>query len=518
MLGLYAATAARCARSYSLFLQTGEGGRRIRLFVVPQRVEERGGKISSPVGIFWCVNTNEKGFGRWKSLYPSIIGGGGRVEERRVLLAEFGVSGNTLRRRKTSKMSMPEGGGEVADSVRVGSDSGGGGGSLLQSGAGAKAAGEGDAMIVDQGFTRSEMYSEPLIGSVAHYERHVFLCYKNPESWPARVEAANFDRLPRYLVAALRARKNDMPRKTKLTICEGRDGTDSSSGDVLIFPEMVRYRGLTHFDVDSFVEDVLVRGKDWAGSSKAEHLPGSYVFVCAHTSRDARCGACGPVLIQKFQEEIGARQLEGQIFVRPCSHIGGHKYAGNVIIFSRSGLGQVSGHWYGYVVPEDVAVLLDQHIGQGKIIERLWRGQMGLVEEDQKILQEQRLRCQKEGVNGCACAEKQVEGRDGKGGFAGTCCQILGTDEAASEGVGFPDGANGEPFEEPESPRVEVTTSSKASAPEARPVGGWSCSFVKMPKWIKTWEREDTHAALAVVGVAVLVAVAVHLHRSSSSS
>jgi len=30
--------------------------------------------------------------------------------------------------------------------------------------------------------------------------------------------------------------------KTRLTICEGRDGTETSNGDVLIFPDMTRYR------------------------------------------------------------------------------------------------------------------------------------------------------------------------------------------------------------------------------------------------------------------------------------
>ncbi|KAL2651252.1 hypothetical protein R1flu_019380 [Riccia fluitans] len=306
----------------------------------------------------------------------------------------------------------------------VGSDSGVGGGSLLQLGAGGGATGEGGTMIIDQGFTRPVMYSQPLVESVAHYERHVFLCYKDLESRPARVEAADFDRLPRYFVAAFCACKNDMPRKTKLTICEGRDNTDSSSGDILIFQEM----GL----------DALRRR-----------------FVCRRCAQISGRDRC--------QTTRGSGL---------CSHIGGHKYAGNVIIFSRSGSDQVSGHCYGYVVPEDVAVLLDQHIGQGEIMERLWRGQMGLVEEDQKILREQRLRCQKEGVNGCACAERQVEGRDGEGGSAGTCCRMLGSDKAASEGVSFPDGANRERFEEPESPRMEITISSKASAPETRPVEG----------------------------------------------
>lgn len=32
--------------------------------------------------------------------------------------------------------------------------------------------------------------------------------------------------------------------KTRLTICEGHDGTETSNGDVLIFPDMIRYRSI----------------------------------------------------------------------------------------------------------------------------------------------------------------------------------------------------------------------------------------------------------------------------------
>lgn len=32
--------------------------------------------------------------------------------------------------------------------------------------------------------------------------------------------------------------------QTRLTICEGRDGTESSNGDVLIYPDMIKYRFL----------------------------------------------------------------------------------------------------------------------------------------------------------------------------------------------------------------------------------------------------------------------------------
>ncbi|KAL6536617.1 hypothetical protein OROMI_026198 [Orobanche minor] len=72
-----------------------------------------------------------------------------------------------------------------------------------------------DAGLISQaeyGFSRPDFRQGPLVGTVEMYERHVFLCYKNPQLWPPRIEAAEFDRLPRLLSAALAARKSDMQR------------------------------------------------------------------------------------------------------------------------------------------------------------------------------------------------------------------------------------------------------------------------------------------------------------------
>ncbi|CAI9111470.1 OLC1v1011695C1 [Oldenlandia corymbosa var. corymbosa] len=222
------------------------------------------------------------------------------------------------------------------------------------------------------GFKRPEMYQSSLAGSVHPYQRHVFLCYKSHDSWPDRLEASVEDPLPQLLAAAFKARNKDMKVKTLLTICEGREDLELTDGDVLIFPEMIKYRGLKESDVDGFIDDVLVNGKPWAAGVQ-EVLSGSYVFVCAHNKRDRRCGVCGPILIEKFKEEIESKNLKSQVSVTACSHVGGHKYAGNMIIFSTNAEGEIAGHWFGYVTPDDVSDLLDRHIGKGEIIERIWR-------------------------------------------------------------------------------------------------------------------------------------------------
>ncbi|PIM97275.1 hypothetical protein CDL12_30257 [Handroanthus impetiginosus] len=120
------------------------------------------------------------------------------------------------------------------------------------------------------GFERGDMYQSNLAGTLDPYERHVFLCYKSHESWPTRVEDSDSDPLPKLLASAIKARKGDMNLKTKLTICEGSNDLKLSDGDVLIFPDMILYRGLKESDVDSFVEDVLVSGKPWLSGVQEE--------------------------------------------------------------------------------------------------------------------------------------------------------------------------------------------------------------------------------------------------------
>ncbi|KAI4320847.1 hypothetical protein MLD38_034288 [Melastoma candidum] len=358
------------------------------------------------------------------------------------------------------------------------------------------------------GFSRPEFRASTLSGTVELYHRHVFLCYKNPRVWPPRIEAAEFDRLPRLLSAAVTARKTDLKKQTRLTICEGHDGTETSNGDVLIFPDMILYRRLTHFDVDTFVEEVLVKDSEW--------LPGTP---------------------ERFREEIGLRGLQGKVSVNPCSHVGGHTYAGNVIIFGPDFTGAISGHWYGYVAPDDVPLLLDQHIGEGKIVDWLWRGQMGLSEEEQKRLHEQRFQ-----MVDCTSTEKSKESGDQllasskmempenidesfsccQEGGNSTCCQEGGNSTCCQEGGNSGCCQQGLPAYEDyldcmdKDGKVAVASRKIGKRYLTRTKSGKGAGWRKvcaMPTWWETWEREDTYATLAVVCAAASVAVAYSCYR-----
>lgn len=139
------------------------------------------------------------------------------------------------------------------------------------------------------------------------------------------------------------------------------------------------------------------------------------VLVCGHGGRDARCGVMGPLLRDEFEgclEREGVSVLRGPVEVdltgearrleaAPAgdgdaaaqttttarvaliSHIGGHKFAGNVIVYVPPGqrLEDGSAHplagygiWYGRVEPRHVEGLVRETVLRGRVVEDMFRG------------------------------------------------------------------------------------------------------------------------------------------------
>ncbi|KAL2885884.1 Sucraseferredoxin-like protein [Ceratocystis lukuohia] len=130
------------------------------------------------------------------------------------------------------------------------------------------------------------------------------------------------------------------------------------------------------------------------------------VFICGHKNRDLRCGLYGPALQDAFTHELGVKGI--QVLHNPpstaesisvsadapgpssttarvamISHIGGHKYVGNVIIYIPPEMRGPDGKkhslagcgiWYGRVDPEHVNGIVHETIINGRVIEQFFRG------------------------------------------------------------------------------------------------------------------------------------------------
>ena len=218
---------------------------------------------------------------------------------------------------------------------------------------------------------------ESLTATVKFYARHLIVCTGNA-NWSAKIEAgAGF---VQGLAEQIAVESINFAQPVKLTACDapstpsGR-GWDSAGNDLLVFPDMLRYINLTVDDIPALVTDHLLGGEA-ANQLRHEPLTGKHIFVCTHGERDARCGECGPPLFERFQQEVASLALEEHVQLYKSSHVGGHRFAGNVLVYP-------AGDWYGYVTPTDVAHILAAHTNSGDLPTELWRGRMGLTPKEQ---------------------------------------------------------------------------------------------------------------------------------------
>ncbi|KAL9623312.1 MAG: hypothetical protein Q9160_002419 [Pyrenula sp. 1 TL-2023] len=150
---------------------------------------------------------------------------------------------------------------------------------------------------------------------------------------------------------------------------------------------------------EAIATDLQAAGQYW-------HSP--IVLICGHGGRDARCGTIGPLLQDEFRRlgedsktgdalPISLRSVSQtgdveKLSVGLISHIGGHRFAGNVIIYFPTGFRpdgeslhplEGEGIWYGRVEPKHVEGILESTLRRGQVIKELFRGGVG---KDGKIL------------------------------------------------------------------------------------------------------------------------------------
>ncbi|KAF8164989.1 Sucrase/ferredoxin-like-domain-containing protein [Crassisporium funariophilum] len=176
---------------------------------------------------------------------------------------------------------------------------------------------------------------------------------------------------------------------------------------------------------DSAVDPVIGRDGSYLEKSilKTWMLPYSCVILlCSHKKRDNRCGIAAPKLEHALIKSLEAQgwdadtQLEHpsltmgvpledlnvnpeeredyisaqlkestdakRALILKVSHVGGHKYAGNCIIYTPSG----SGIWYGRVTPHDVDSIVVNTIVNGLVLPPLLRGGLNLSRPHCKTL------------------------------------------------------------------------------------------------------------------------------------
>ncbi|MCO5614241.1 hypothetical protein L7F22_068521 [Adiantum nelumboides] len=230
-------------------------------------------------------------------------------------------------------------------------------------------------------------------------------------------------------------------------------------------------RGLTHFDVDTFVDEVLVQNQVWI-SGRPERLTGVHIFVCSHASHDIRCGVSGPIIIRRLRNELRSRSLDADVCVRPCTHIGGHKYKANIVVYS------LEVKCYASVTADDVCQLVDELFNLGVLVAGHRRSFQGRSESES-------MHSLHNSTQSLVESEEFLQAQDMIESYSDL--RALNPPRSSFSDKG----------EDHRWRRDRISIHS-----------WWQPSW-----WLKSWEREDTLAAFAVVGAAASVYVAYLLYR-----
>ncbi|KAJ7204800.1 Sucrase/ferredoxin-like-domain-containing protein [Mycena pura] len=209
---------------------------------------------------------------------------------------------------------------------------------------------------------------------------------------------------------------------SEITILNGSHASicdDHQLETVLIFPDYVVVAGVPSSSkgaqmlwenaLDPLIPRMLGSEEP---SLKTRVLPYACVItMCSHKRRDNRCALSAPKLERAFTDSLERRgwsvdtqlehfldpplekfagtteereahvintlrtlQTSRKALILYNSHMGGHRYAGNCIIYTPSG----ASVWYGRITPHEVDAIVENTVERGLILPALLRGGLGL--------------------------------------------------------------------------------------------------------------------------------------------
>ncbi|KAJ2736286.1 hypothetical protein IW152_000846 [Coemansia sp. BCRC 34962] len=230
------------------------------------------------------------------------------------------------------------------------------------------------------------------VGTVAAHRHHLVVCNSEPDEWPARVEGLS------ETILALSRGGIRLPNRAMVTVSDFAPIPQCHKSkldriDVAVFP-----LGLVAKDLDldgvqsllsllsrptpptSWSPSLLPFDHSWLELSRNRHI-----FVCTHGARDPLCGVHGGQLLKEVKAVIEARQLGQHVAAWATSHIGGHKFAANAIVYPR-------GDWYATWCERckgergapvaDAETIVDAAV-RDSVWWDAWRGAINMTKEDQ---------------------------------------------------------------------------------------------------------------------------------------
>lgn len=188
---------------------------------------------------------------------------------------------------------------------------------------------------------------------------------KNNDEWPKKVEAYD---IMRNMSKVGRGNGNMIC----LSSLKPRDAErlDTEAG-FLVYPDAkhVYFNPNDESNYGKFFKMMEAESLDPTDSLDVLPVTKTTVLICGHTQRDARCGVVGKLVFEEFTKVLEHEKLADKVDLGFISHVGGHVYAGNLVILKPNGKVM----WYGMVRPHFVQGIVQESIKNDRVIEELSR-------------------------------------------------------------------------------------------------------------------------------------------------
>ncbi|KAJ3129760.1 hypothetical protein HK098_000129 [Nowakowskiella sp. JEL0407] len=288
-------------------------------------------------------------------------------------------------------------------------------------------------------YLQSKIDQDSMSGSVKPYALHILICLPTPtsgKSWPERIEDLNsrgaifrdvtnlhstaqndsVEYLPSIVFAGINMYARSSASRVMSSVIDKTPGqlnsvellvlpdfrTISFSGTDKVTPESVfssikqviepvvkPVTNLSSYDTQftgEFQSKVLKSGRYLDSMEIKSDLKvdeedtelNCVILVCTHKKRDKRCGVSGPLLSSQFEMTASEEKMKG-VGVYGVSHIGGHRWAGNILIYTKD---PISATWYGRVKTCHVESILKRTVMKGEVFDSILRGGMAAGDLD----------------------------------------------------------------------------------------------------------------------------------------
>ncbi|KAL5359766.1 Sucrase/ferredoxin-like-domain-containing protein [Aspergillus floccosus] len=217
--------------------------------------------------------------------------------------------------------------------------------------------------------------SRPLYGHIKQFSTHVLVATGRSD-WTQKVEHEKGSLMEAFDSSSVKSKQGRIMVSASNLNPPESDLEKQTGTTVLLLPSFTFVDGVSTGDIPELIDCFIDAPTGQPVTSRLTSRPCEYdymILLCSHKRRDARCGITAPLIKKELERHLRPRGLyrdtdderPGGAGIFYVSHVGGHKFAANVLVYRRKEQQMI---WLARVKPEHCQGLVEYTLLQGKVV------------------------------------------------------------------------------------------------------------------------------------------------------